>query len=1024
MEDVIPFWHRESYERFVMEGLPELLSSRVPLRSYRCRVASEHTTRIELTVGDGEGAVELAIDDLPRPDARGVFHLEGQRLVVLPTAASPALDREEILCVGEQLHRHLERRIAEAPPELPWDVAMARAWLAIGQWVRGFLLDPEPPAGSPVVSVMPFADNNWMDAAESPRRLLILNRDRYVDPGQKGRICPVMTPEGGDVGRVVSIARGAAIRGRRLVIDDRAPVRRISVTASMIPVLQYDDANRALMGANMMRQWRVPAQPERALVQSGEEPDERDFWCGRNLLTAFVCWGGANYEDGLVISAIAARKLASDDGLVEVGDRLSNRHGAKGVVSAILPDERMPELPDGRRVELLYHALGVPTRMNFGQLREALLGELALHRGQAVVAAPFESMDDETLRRELVEAGLPEDGLRPLRDPDAGALLERPSTAGPVYWGACGPRAREVLALHPGAAPQALGPLDYRSLREVGAHETVRELFNTRDLRRGEHDALAAELRAAPLAQAAAPSPGFAALQRRLAAVGIALQLEQGGVQLSLAKPEGERLELATPVPHPWLTGERLECIGALPELPGWAALVEANRRLHGIGQAAPAGLQQRAAAGLEARVGELFDNLLEGCHLQPSARVAYSGRAVIVPGAGLEIDRAGLPEALAWPLFGPLVARELGEQEAVAQRSEQARQALEQVMARSWVLLSRGPSPVLTSTLAFRPELSASPAVVVHPMAAVMMEADFDGDQVGVFLPLTREGQAEAGERLSVRGHLLRDPSRIRLATPTQEAIFGLAWLARAQEGRDRIARALGHDIVGDGALRERRLLVGAIADIMREQGAERALSILQALMRMGFAAAQRSGASPCAFATESLLQDLSDDEGLDEQGFARALAGAIDRIEARTDYEDPLDGAEVLALKCGARGAARNHVFARHGRRVVDSAGRPAFSRRGLIHGLEAETYFASADGARIGLGRVHDHISEILRDAHDLREPEIARGYGALARAMRSTEPGRVLARAALAGERDPLTDLDARLLVGLAARRAAG
>ncbi len=103
----------------------------------------------------------------------------------------------------------------------------------------------------------------------------------------------------------------------------------------MIPLVEFDDANRALMGANMMRQWLRPADPEPALVQSGNEPDVADFWCGRNLLTAFVSCGGDTYEDGIVISRSAAAKLACTDPLI-IGDKLSNR--AQGVLLAAVHD--------------------------------------------------------------------------------------------------------------------------------------------------------------------------------------------------------------------------------------------------------------------------------------------------------------------------------------------------------------------------------------------------------------------------------------------------------------------------------------------------------------------------------------------------------------------------------------------------------------------------------------------------------------------------------------------------------------
>ena len=111
-------------------------------------------------------------------------------------------------------------------------------------------------------------------------------------------------------------------------------------------------------------------------MQTGFEPDAPDFWCGHNLLTAFVSWGPGTSEDGILLSESAARRM-NDPFPVEPGDKISNRHGSKGVVSYILPDEQMPHLPDGTPVELVYNFPGLRTRMHLGQVREAVMGRIA-----------------------------------------------------------------------------------------------------------------------------------------------------------------------------------------------------------------------------------------------------------------------------------------------------------------------------------------------------------------------------------------------------------------------------------------------------------------------------------------------------------------------------------------------------------------------------------------------------------------------------------------------------------------------
>jgi len=99
----------------------------------------------------------------------------------------------------------------------------------------------------------------------------------------------------------------------------------------MVPFLEHNDPNRQLMGVNMMRFALAPPRPEPALVQTGNEPGAPDFWCGRNLLTAFMSLGADTFEDAVVISESAAGKMGFPHAL-EPGDWISNRRGAKGAL--------------------------------------------------------------------------------------------------------------------------------------------------------------------------------------------------------------------------------------------------------------------------------------------------------------------------------------------------------------------------------------------------------------------------------------------------------------------------------------------------------------------------------------------------------------------------------------------------------------------------------------------------------------------------------------------------------------------
>ena len=132
------------------------------------------------------------------------------------------------------------------------------------------------------------------------------------------------------------------------------------------------------------------------------------------------------------VSVAAKRKIS-------VGDKMAGRHGNKGVVAKILPQEDMPFLPDGTPVDIILNPLGVPSRMNIGQILETHLG-WALHEksqqtGESVRAATavFDGATEEQIKVELREVGLPETGKVELRDGRSGEPFDREITVGYIY---------------------------------------------------------------------------------------------------------------------------------------------------------------------------------------------------------------------------------------------------------------------------------------------------------------------------------------------------------------------------------------------------------------------------------------------------------------------------------------------------------------------------------------------------------------------------------------------------------------
>jgi DNA-directed RNA polymerase subunit beta len=118
---------------------------------------------------------------------------------------------------------------------------------------------------------------------------------------------------------------------------------------------------------------------------------------------------------------------------ISEGDKMAGRHGNKGVISRILPIEDMPYLPDGQPVDIILNPIGVPSRMNLGQVLETHLGWAAERLGYKVATPVFDGAREVEIRKALVDAGLPEDGKVDLYDGRTGEKFDRPVTVGMIY---------------------------------------------------------------------------------------------------------------------------------------------------------------------------------------------------------------------------------------------------------------------------------------------------------------------------------------------------------------------------------------------------------------------------------------------------------------------------------------------------------------------------------------------------------------------------------------------------------------
>jgi DNA-directed RNA polymerase subunit beta' len=188
----------------------------------------------------------------------------------------------------------------------------------------------------------------------------------------------------------------------------------------------------------------------------------------------------------------------------------------------------------------------------------------------------------------------------------------------------------------------------------------------------------------------------------------------------------------------------------------------------------------------LKGKQGRFRQNLL-------GKRVDYSGRSVIVAGPNLKLHQCGLPKLMALELFKPFIMSRLVERKSV-QNIKAAKKyvdsmvpevwdVLEEVIAEHPVLLNRAPTLHRLGIQAFEPVLVEGKAIQVHPLVCHAFNADFDGDQMAVHLPLSAEAQAEARVLMLSSNNILSPAHGRPLATPTQDMILGCYFLTYCEQ-------------------------------------------------------------------------------------------------------------------------------------------------------------------------------------------------------------------------------------------------
>ncbi len=191
----------------------------------------------------------------------------------------------------------------------------------------------------------------------------------------------------------------------------------------------------------------------------------------------------------------------------------------------------------------------------------------------------------------------------------------------------------------------------------------------------------------------------------------------------------------------------------------------------------------------LKGKQGRFRQNLL-------GKRVDYSGRSVIVVGPNLNLDECGLPKRMALELFKPFIMAEIIKMELahnvrsanrfIESERDEVWDILEELTKKTRVLLNRAPTLHRLGIQAFHPRLIEGSAIQLHPLVCTAFNADFDGDQMAVHLPLTVEARWEADNLMAAEKNILKPATGQPVVTPKQDIVLGCFYLTHLRENKE----------------------------------------------------------------------------------------------------------------------------------------------------------------------------------------------------------------------------------------------
>ena len=339
----------------------------------------------------------------------------------------------------------------------------------------------------------------------------------------------------------------------------------------------------------------------------------------------------------------------------------------------------------------------------------------------------------------------------------------------------------------------------------------------------------------------------------------------------------------------------------------------------------------------LKGKQGRFRQNLL-------GKRVDYSGRSVIVSGPSLQLHQCGLPKLMALELFKPFIMSRLVQRQAV-QNIKAAKKMVDSMIPEVWdvleevieehpVMLNRAPTLHRLGIQAFEPQLVEGKAIQVHPLVCSAFNADFDGDQMAVHVPLSAEAQAEARILMLSSNNILSPAHGSPLATPTQDMVLGIYYITYGRSAEE---------------------LAGARGDAEDRQvgrEGERPPSALLPLRPGGRAGLrERSGQAPRPRRVPAGRGRALPDHGRadhlqrpDRAGARRGAGGGLGRREVHVRQPLAEEARRQRHGRRAGRGLRRLRGLA--GARRVQGAGLP-LRHPGRDHGLQERRHLAAHQG-----------------------------------------------------------------------------